>query len=93
VERFARACPVHRLVLDELEDGRLRCPRSPHPVMAWVVVDVATGEVLAAGRLTTPTGRPAATWLGPGLRFGPDVLLGLEPRRTALPIAAMPPAA
>ncbi len=71
VERFARACPLHGLVLDELEDGRLRCPRSAHRVIAWLVVDVERGEVLGAGRIAPPGGEgpPAAAWLGPRLRL------------------------
>ncbi len=92
----ARVCPTHRLVLDELEDGRLHCPWSPHRVTAWLVVDVETGEILGAGRVVVARNEkrpPAGIWLGPGLRFGAGVLLDLEPRRFALPVAALPPAA
>ena len=90
----ARFCPEHRLALDELDDGRrLRCPRSRHPVTAWLVVDLETGELLGAGRLTKHPGRRAGVWLGPRLCPGADLLLDRGNRRLAHAIPAHPAAA
>ena len=89
----ARACAEHRLVLDELEDGSLRCPASPHRVRVWLVVDTATGELLGAGRLSKHPEVEPAVWLGPGLQLGAAVLLDTGPPRYALPVVALPPAA
>jgi hypothetical protein len=70
-ESFARTCPEHGARLQELSDGSLRCPRS-HRVGAWLVVDLASGAIVAAGRATrSPEDAAGAIWLGPELGAWP----------------------
>ena len=88
-ERFARVCPTHHQVLDELHGGRLACPRSPHRVAAWIVVELETGEVLGAGRRSGKwNDSTRGVWLGPRLQLTADVLLDLGEKRYALPVPA-----
>jgi hypothetical protein len=42
---YVRLCPRHRVALSE----KLRCPRQ-HQCEAWLVVEVATGRLIGAGR-------------------------------------------
>jgi hypothetical protein len=69
----SRTCP----------DGRLRCPRSPHAVEVWLVVDPDRGEVLGAGRVTAG----GAVWLGPRPRSVAEAFGGYG-RERYLPAAA-----
>jgi len=88
-ERFVRVCPWHRQQLRELVDGRLACPRSPHRVAAWIVVELETGEVLGAGRRSGKwNDSTRGVWLAPRLKLGVDVLLDLGEKHYAVPVPA-----
>jgi hypothetical protein len=63
VGRFVRACPRCHAVLSE---RTLRCPRR-HLLPVWLVVDLRTGRILAAGTRDSVT-------LGPLLAYGPGLL-------------------
>jgi len=81
-------------VLEELVDGRLRCPRARHQVKAWVVVDVRTGDVLGAGRVARGgKGKPGAAWLGPRLQRLASLLVDVGDHRLAQAVPARPAAA
>jgi hypothetical protein len=60
-DRYARACPTHRALLEVDASDTLRCPSAKHPVCLWWVVDIRTGELLAVGateRVILPEGWP-----------------------------------
>ena len=62
---FPRACPDHGARLEELADGSLRCPAQAHTVRTWLVVDLRTRAIVAAGSAKTATS--GAVWLGSSL--------------------------
>jgi hypothetical protein len=67
-ESFARVCPTHHRVLEEGLAGELRCESCRRNVQAWIVVNLTTREVVAAGRLVHDDDSEPAIWLGAWLR-------------------------
>ncbi len=89
MERFARCCSRHLIAFSE---ATLYCLRCRIRARAWVVIDVVTGAVVAAGR-EVPVGDLLAglraVWLRPGL-----TTLGLpSARRLGVPRPPLPRAA